>query len=141
MSRPSHCSGVSSIDVSPLIGGTIGPTKTFGYPIRPTKTPGGLDPSTIEELIFNDVFTSERARARTGQRSLPHNMRPPLQCKHTAPERVLTTLKLVSSRAMFDGTTSASQLIARFMRCPSLPTCHQTLFISSHHTKNNPSAR
>jgi len=31
--------------VSPCIGGTMGPSFTFGYPYRPTKTDGGVAPS------------------------------------------------------------------------------------------------
>jgi hypothetical protein len=43
---------MSSTVVSPCNGGTIGPTFTLGYPNRPTKTEGGVEP----ESVFNDNF-------------------------------------------------------------------------------------
>jgi len=39
--------------VLPCIGGSIGPTATFGYPYEPTKTDGGLEPLIkLEEKRF-----------------------------------------------------------------------------------------
>src|SRR5438105_100899 len=49
---PAHSSGLSSSVVSPCIGGSIGPTLTFGYPKSPTKTDGGLDPSSVSDESF-----------------------------------------------------------------------------------------
>ena len=47
---PSQSSVLSSNVVSQLIGGTIGPTPTFGYPYEPTKIDGGLEPLIESEL-------------------------------------------------------------------------------------------
>ena len=47
---PTQSSGLSSKVVSPCIGGTIGPTLTFGYPYEPTKTDGGLEPSSESDV-------------------------------------------------------------------------------------------
>src|SRR3989338_3896486 len=44
---PIHASGVSISNVSPFNSVTRGPTNTFGYPILPTKTDGGLVPSIV----------------------------------------------------------------------------------------------
>jgi hypothetical protein len=52
---PSHISGLSKIVVSPWIGGTIGPSLTFGYPYRPTNTDGGVAPA-IESNDNLDEF-------------------------------------------------------------------------------------
>src|SRR6267143_3149437 len=71
MERPTHCSGASRIWVSPWTGGTRGPTNTFGYPNRPTNTPGGEDPSRSNRSIIGAVFIMESQRTRIGHRALP----------------------------------------------------------------------
>src|SRR6267143_597822 len=82
MERPTHCSGASRIWVSPWTGGTRGPTNTFGYPNRPTNTPGGEDPSRSIRSIIGAVFIMESQRTRIGQRVFPHRSFAPRHWMH-----------------------------------------------------------
>src|SRR5438093_465616 len=79
---PIHASGASRICVSPWTGGTSGPTKTFGYPNRPTKTPGGDDPSISTRSIIGAVFIMKSHRTRIGQRALPQRSFAPRHWMH-----------------------------------------------------------
>src|SRR5438876_80573 len=79
---PIHASGVSRIWVSPWTGGTSGPTYTFGYPNRPTKTPGGDDPSISTRSIIGAVFIMKSQRTRIGQRVLPQRSFAPRHWMH-----------------------------------------------------------
>src|SRR3989442_6336899 len=79
---PTHASGASRICVSPWTGGTSGPTQTFGYPNRPTKTPGGDDPSISTRSIIGAVFVMKSHRTRIGQRALPQRSFAPRHWMH-----------------------------------------------------------
>ena len=82
MVLPSHSSGVSRISVSPWTGGTKGPTKTLGYPKRPTKTPGGEAPSRSMRSMAGAVRIMKSHRTRMGQRSFPHRSLAPRHWMH-----------------------------------------------------------
>jgi hypothetical protein len=52
------------IEVSPVVGGTIGPTETLGYPFLPINTLGGEEPnrdfelnSFLKDLILENCVT------------------------------------------------------------------------------------
>src|SRR5438034_4669124 len=79
---PIHASGVSRIWVSPWTGGTSGPTYTFGYPNRPTKTPGGDDPSISTRSIIAAVLIMRAQRTRAGQRVWPQRRFAPRHWMH-----------------------------------------------------------
>src|SRR5437867_7348966 len=79
---PIHASGASRICVSPWTGGTSGPTYTLGYPNRPTKTPGGDDPSISTRSIIGAVFIMKSQRTRIGQRVLPQRSFAPRHWMH-----------------------------------------------------------
>src|SRR5436309_12322519 len=79
---PIQSSGASRICVSPCTGGTSGPTYTLGYPNRPTKTPGGDDPSISTRSIIGAVFIMKSQRTRIGQRVLPQRSFAPRHWMH-----------------------------------------------------------
>jgi hypothetical protein len=78
----SHSSGVSISDVSPIIGGIIGPIEILGYPILPMNTLGGEDPPIFNVSIKDLTLSLEWYLTITGHLVFPHRNLVPLQSPH-----------------------------------------------------------
>jgi hypothetical protein len=91
------------IEVSPTVGGTIGPTKTFGYPYLPTKTPGGDDPWRSDLSKTSFILMNPPTLIRTGQDGLPHRNLVPLHRRHIDDVPVLVRLGFVPRPSLLEG--------------------------------------
>src|SRR5712692_7409087 len=61
----------------------MGPMKTFGYPKRPTKTPGGEEPSMMSELKSDFAcFPNPSAFVKIGHFGFPQSSFAPRQARH-----------------------------------------------------------
>ena len=55
---------------------------TLGYPYRPTKIPGGVEPEILFDFMSFETRVNDSALTRIGHRDFPHNNFVPLQSKH-----------------------------------------------------------
>ena len=105
------------IDVSPNIGGTMGPMETFGYPSLPTKTPGGDDPSIRFDETMGPCLAIACAFTMIGHLGFPQRSFAPLHWRHIQAGGFSTTsIDLAtssSSPVIVDGMTFESQVMRR----------------------------
>ena len=88
----------------------MGPMYIFGYPKRPTKEPGGVDPSRSFDKILEDVFIKDRALVIIGHLSFPQSIFPPLHNKHR--DDVFPVVLMVSNETDHWGNFSVIQSYA-----------------------------